>query len=827
MGIPGFYKNWLKQKVPNSIGREIPDFVSSLAFDLNGVFHQARKTVYGEENKDPRFQQALTETDPNALELEMQSTIIAIISNMIQLVKPRDCLILTVDGVAPGAKMQQQRGRREKSARESKGVQLFDKNAITPGTEFMTRLNTYIIRFIANYRDSLPPKVIYSSHLVPGEGEHKIMDYYRRGEVSDGIISRQGGCHILYGLDADLIMLSLLAPIDNIYLSRESRTDVVNINSVKEYLLENGHRSTAIDDFVVMMFLMGNDFLPHIPSLEEMSESIALLLDIYAAGNYSLTKINDNRHSIDWDGMKTFMNEVAAHENDLLLSSATATTKSKFESKFLSGSWLKGRFYPDVFRTLWYKNALGPKGPKPFNDALLQIINTYVPTQNDYLINSKSAQYNIIEISPVTSDRIDTMVFDYMRIMEWIYLYYREGTNAINQDLAYPYYHTPMLVDLNRIIQNNSKQIYGYQAYEGMTSFNVLQQLLAVLPIKSKSLLPQELQQLLSYNSIIRDLYPEDFILELDGKNFESQGIPIIPLIDRQRIIDAIATIPFTPERLKQWLPSTEEFFVRTIEENEQLALMKYAREQHEKFLQKRSERIERSKNRQQSNNLVPTMTESQNKSNPPYQNNRQRPNIQGQRSNTQGQRSNTQGQRSNTQGQRQYSNVYPGASRQNNDYRKSRGTFVQRAPPNISSSSNVGSILNSPGVQINKDAALTPVETTLPQNIQIGKGPSLTQIGTTLPQNIQIGKIPSLTQIRTTVPQNIQIGNGPSLTQVGTSLPQNIQIGKMPSLTQMGNVSAPISKVEAIAPQIIPVNKVNNNQVRSPAQWKQMDNLM
>lgn len=81
--------------------------------------------------------------------------------------------------MAPGAKMQQQRGRREKSALSASSNEIFDRNAITPGTKFMMELDNYIIRFISTNRDLLPKKVIYSGHLVPGEGEHKIIDYYR------------------------------------------------------------------------------------------------------------------------------------------------------------------------------------------------------------------------------------------------------------------------------------------------------------------------------------------------------------------------------------------------------------------------------------------------------------------------------------------------------------------------------------------------------------------------------------------------------------------------------------------------------------------------
>ena len=87
----------------------------------------------------------------------------------------------------------------------------FDPNVITPGTDFMDRLDKHLQWFVENMitTDPLWSKlhVVYSSHLTPGEGEHKIMDFIRfqRSQPDYHTDTR----HCLYGLDADLIMLGL------------------------------------------------------------------------------------------------------------------------------------------------------------------------------------------------------------------------------------------------------------------------------------------------------------------------------------------------------------------------------------------------------------------------------------------------------------------------------------------------------------------------------------------------------------------------------------------------------------------------------------------
>ncbi|VDN42444.1 unnamed protein product [Gongylonema pulchrum] len=107
---------------------------------------------------------------------------------------------MAVDGVAPRAKMNQQRARRFMSAKNSqdalqkamnKGVPIpnekpFDSNCITPG--------------LCNI-------ALASVLFCPGEGEHKIMDFIRseRSQPNYDPNTR----HCLYGLDADLVIFDI------------------------------------------------------------------------------------------------------------------------------------------------------------------------------------------------------------------------------------------------------------------------------------------------------------------------------------------------------------------------------------------------------------------------------------------------------------------------------------------------------------------------------------------------------------------------------------------------------------------------------------------
>ncbi|WWC90706.1 uncharacterized protein L201_005643 [Kwoniella dendrophila CBS 6074] len=365
MGIPKFFR-WISERYPLTsqliTPNSIPTF-DNLYLDMNGIIHNCSHPPSSEN--DPHFR--ITEE-------QMILAIFAYIDHLFTKIKPQKVFFMAIDGVAPRAKMNQQRSRRFRTAKdavekrreaEKKGEKLpeekaFDSNCITPGTPFMARLSNhlkyYVSKRISEDAEWRNVKVILSGHDVPGEGEHKIQEFIRLTKAQTDY--NPNTRHCLYGLDADLIMLGLLSHDPHFCLLREEVTFgrkskkttglantnfyLLHLSLLREYLdLEFSSLATQIpfrydleriiDDFILMAVFVGNDFLPHLPDLHINEGALERIWGIYkeilpVAGGYL------NEHgTIALDRLQLMLDKLAQFERD------------NFEEEYADQNWYKGK----------------------------------------------------------------------------------------------------------------------------------------------------------------------------------------------------------------------------------------------------------------------------------------------------------------------------------------------------------------------------------------------------------------------------------------------------------------------------------------------------
>ena len=521
MGITQFFP-WYKKSFPSSIktlGKH-EDFkkkniiIDNLMIDLNGVFHGSTQKIYEYGSHKPRVSllgKKNIKKNIGAFKTQVKvfEDICTTIEKILFLVNPKKRLILCVDGTAPLSKQNQQRQRRFKAALEKTDEEFtkFDSNCLTPGTKFMDYLTTYIDWFIRKSISTNPLwmsiEVVFSSEKVPGEGEHKLINYMRFfGDKND--------YYCMHGLDADLIMLALGTHLPNFWILREDLYSTTNefyilnigqtrkdlsilMNWVVEYDKEcvPFNPVYSINDFIFMCFMVGNDFLPHIPSLKIIEGGIDHMIDIYKNIGKSyghLTAISDTDIVFQKSSLEMFFKTISVSDKEIL------------EKKMLK----KKDFFPDQ---LLEKHCVFNSETKEFD---LDIKNY----REDYYAN----KFKDIDIKDACHQYLDGL--------QWVLSYYTKGVP--DWKWCFKHHYAPFAHEIAEYISD-----YNHPNKKETFPTTQFQQLLSVLPPKSANLIPKTLSHLLTHSdSEIKKFCPDKFEIDLSGKRKEWEGVVLLPMVD-------------------------------------------------------------------------------------------------------------------------------------------------------------------------------------------------------------------------------------------------------------------------------------------------------
>lgn len=413
MGIKHFF-SWFRREHPEAFININPRF-DHVYIDMNGIIHEAAQYVYkygAYENKRLLGNQTAPPITKLAKEVKKR------VNGIIDFLCPNKSIFLAIDGVAPMSKQNQQRQRRFKSAedRKNKDPDSFDSNCITAGTEFMKDLSNLLQPTIWVKSRGRPVEI--STDSEPGEGEHKLIDRIRQHP-------NNGETHCVVGMDADLILLSLLLDKE-MYISRGNK--MIDIGIAKRQIQDK----IPIEDFIVLSCLVGNDFLPSIPSVAIKDGSLQILIEIYL----EIKKPLIVKHRIQIKSFVKILEQYSEYEKDIMDMRASQTDR-----------------FPNP---LW-------KGD----------IDRY---REDFL-EEKFQERDIKKI-----------VRRYISGLQWIYRYYRFGIPS--WDWYYPYHYAPHALD---IANHANIHIVEYRFKTNTEPCTPDEQLLRVLPPFSRCLLKREL----------------------------------------------------------------------------------------------------------------------------------------------------------------------------------------------------------------------------------------------------------------------------------------------------------------------------------------------
>ncbi|KAJ8687572.1 hypothetical protein QAD02_023366 [Eretmocerus hayati] len=590
MGVPKFFR-YISERYPCLSEKlkeyQIPEF-DNLYLDMNGIIH----TCSHPNDADVSFR--ITEET-------IFKNIFHYIEILFRIIQPQKLFFMAVDGVAPRAKINQQRGRRFRSAKEaevleakarSKGQEIpkearFDSNCITPGTVFMSRLNEQLKYFIS-YKISTDKlwqkcKIILSGSEVPGEGEHKIMDYIRYMKAQPDYEGNTRHC--LYGLDADLIMLGLCSHEPHFSLLREEvkfgKTQkkiltpeetnfcLLHLSLMREYLEHEFSPvkdklpfkfdiEKIIDDWILMGFLVGNDFIPHLPNLHIENNALPILYNAYMEVLPTLDGYINEAGKLNLERFEKFMAKLG--EYDLEQFDEIYADLKFFESKTgrrLNESTRSSKSSPD--------DSTSPKKTNKALDALINATEEEMGETDDedddyddedsdddtnlqleFTQHKRDYYMSKMEYTNVDAEIMQSQAEGYIRAIQWNLHYYYDG--CCSWSWYYPHHYAPYISDIK-----NFKDLK--LEFDMGKPFLPFQQLLAVLPAASKTLLPTPYHGLMTEeNSPIIKYYPLDFKTDLNGKKQEWEAVVLIPLIDEKSLLKAMepCDTKLTPEEKRR-----------------------------------------------------------------------------------------------------------------------------------------------------------------------------------------------------------------------------------------------------------------------------------
>lgn len=531
MGIPKLFR-WLTDQYP-SINQRINEGlkdreVDNFYLDMNGIIHMC--------------------THANSEELvlldeqEMLKRIFIYTDRLFKIVKPTRLMFLAVDGPAPRAKMNQQRARRFRAAKEREALmaelvaqgnkipdkqqqQSFDSNCITPGTEFMYKLgkafNKWIEFKMANdpFWQEQGARVIFSGPDVPGEGEHKVMDYIREARATE-LDWREGMSHCMYGLDADLIMLSLVTHEPNFFLLREKMSvrharggkkpkdplkyakqdfELLEIKMLRD-MLHLQFRSLSdklpfqyslprvVDDFVFMCMFVGNDFLPNVPHLDIADGALNTMISIYREMLPELGGYLTDKAAIHRGRFELLMAELARREPLYFMQRGREEQDAGFANPR----------DPLAYKEYYYKVKLG------------------------FAEDDEAARRQLVAC--------------YLEGLYWVLQYYHEGCSSWSW--FYPNHYAPLASDLRNL------QELEIQYPEGRP-FSQYMQLLTVLPKESSNFLPPAYAELMTPEPTnpLQEFFPADFESDPNGKRNSWEAVVLIPFIDYDKMVENLSYI--------------------------------------------------------------------------------------------------------------------------------------------------------------------------------------------------------------------------------------------------------------------------------------------
>lgn len=488
------------------------------------------------------------------------------LDNLCKIIPNCEMIYIALDGPPPRGKISQQRDRRFHSICKrnrtlkinkqfgtdlDKGnISNIDTNMITPGTIFMAKLSISIKEHIKTSSTFKNKKVIFTDASIPGEGEHKIIQYIK--SQSNNISYEHNT--IIYGLDADLIMLSLSLHKKNVYLLREANEygNFASIHSGRKYLFMDldtlqvaitdhfksytgdipiDKYDRLIDDYIFLCMLLGNDFMPKIHWLSLHDGGYETILSAYFQIHNHTEKYMVDTHAM------TINTEMLGDVLFIIKSQEFPAVQSLFEKRKKARIRItddmtereKQQTFADFYplQHLYVEQAIEPNKPG---------------WQSRYY----KTCFNMVS----SVENLSTVCQIYLKTLMWNFLYYFD--ECPSWDWYYPYAYSPTLNDIydelmkHKNINPMSNKLFQFGASSPVDAQTLL---FMVLPFASKNLMAIDIQRKLDDEKCpMRIYFPKKYGLHVAFHRYYHECTPIVYKMEMSKVLAFIKNCKLTED---------------------------------------------------------------------------------------------------------------------------------------------------------------------------------------------------------------------------------------------------------------------------------------
>ncbi|CCW70816.1 unnamed protein product [Phytomonas sp. Hart1] len=317
-------------------------------------------------------------------------------------------------------------------------------------------------------------------------------------------------------LDIDIVSRSLISDIYQrclakgfvMRLGRASKWKDVSIPDNTSQPLFACSNSKIIDDFIILSMIVGNDFVPRLPSAFCDDGALDNVIEVYVGEvlPYGYLTLDDREICL--------------------------TQLCRFFNGYAKMETAKFRFFCQNTELSIPKSSIEPLGSAV----------------------DESWREVYYRSSSIGKDGVEEACRQYIEIMRFVWRYYSRGMRYVSWSLVYSFYHAPFALDLAKFLTTHGDEMQTVRPLSELEKVpsNIFTQLLCILPPTSCDLLPERLRSFMTEPPVdLLETFPREFKVDFTGaldKDYLSVVMIPPPNVDALHAVVESSMEEFTTE---------------------------------------------------------------------------------------------------------------------------------------------------------------------------------------------------------------------------------------------------------------------------------------